>query len=183
VTGERLTFLETSADTNGELVRFDFWMRPRGFVAAEHLHPRQEERFAIHAGRPRFRIDGRESEAAGGDVVVVPRGVHHVWWNPGDEEVHATIEFRPALRTEQFFEVFFGLGAAGRTNRRGLPNPLWMVAIGAAFSDEVRPARVPWRLARLGLAVLAPPVRALGYRATPEAVPGAVSSSSSNRSA
>ena len=183
VTGERLTFVETSADTNGERLVFDFWMRPRGFVAAAHLHPRQEERFVIHRGTPRFRMDGREGGVGAGETVVVPPGTPHVWWNSGDEEVHATIEFRPALRTEVFFEVFFGLGAAGKTNKRGLPNPLWMAAIGSEFSDETRLARVPWPLARVGLAVGGRVARALGYRATPEAVASRASRSSSSSSA
>jgi mannose-6-phosphate isomerase-like protein (cupin superfamily) len=172
VTGERLIFCETSADTDGELLRFDFWMRPRGFVAAAHFHPQQEERFVVHRGSSRFRIAGDERDAGAGEAVVVPPGVPHVWWNPGDEEVHATVEFRPALRTEQFFEVFFGLGAAGKTNRRGLPNPLWLAAIGDAFSDEVRLARIPWPLARAGTAAVAPLARLLGYRPTPDAVRG-----------
>ncbi|MBD0329472.1 MAG: cupin domain-containing protein [Thermoleophilia bacterium] len=172
VTGERLTFVDTRADTDGALLRFDFWMRPGGFVAAEHYHPSQEERFTIHAGRAGFRLAGEQRDAHAGDTVVAPPGTRHVWWNAGEDEIHATVEFRPALRVEEFFEVFFGLGAAGKTNRRGLPGPLWLAALGREFSDELRPAAVPWPLARVVLAAAGPVLRALGYRATPEAVRG-----------
>jgi quercetin dioxygenase-like cupin family protein len=171
VTGERLTFVETRGTTGGELLRFDFWMLPRGFIAAEHYHPLQEETFVIGAGTAGFRIAGEERQAGAGETVVVPAGVRHVWWNGGEDEIHATLEFRPALRIEEFFEVFFGLGAAGKTGRRGLPNLLWMAALGNEYSDEVRPAAVPWPVARVALAAAAPLVRRLGYRAVPGAIP------------
>ena len=45
VTGERITFLETAASSNGEVLRMAFSMRPHGFVPGIHAHPRAEERF------------------------------------------------------------------------------------------------------------------------------------------
>jgi hypothetical protein len=105
-----------------------------------------------------------------GETAVVPPGVRHVWWNGGDDELHAEVEFRPALRVEEFFEVFFGLAAAGRANRRGLPNPLWLAAIGKEFSQEVRLARVPYPLLKIATEPVALLARAVGYRASPEFV-------------
>ena len=39
VTGERITFLQTAESTNGELLRLELAVGPRGFVAAPHIHP------------------------------------------------------------------------------------------------------------------------------------------------
>jgi hypothetical protein len=50
VTGERLLFHRTSRDTRGEAVVFEAFVEPGGLVAATHLHPHQEERFAVVAG-------------------------------------------------------------------------------------------------------------------------------------
>ena len=47
ITGERLVFTETSAETDGEYVRFECFVEPSGFVAAAHIHPLQEELFEI----------------------------------------------------------------------------------------------------------------------------------------
>ena len=47
VTGERLVFLKTSRETNGEAVVLETFVKPNGFVAAAHVHPHQEERFLI----------------------------------------------------------------------------------------------------------------------------------------
>jgi len=51
ITGERITFLATSADTNGEAVVIETVVQPGGFVAAAHVHPFQSERFAVVEGK------------------------------------------------------------------------------------------------------------------------------------
>ena len=45
VTGERVVFQMTAAETDGELVVVEVTVRANGFVAAAHLHPSQTERF------------------------------------------------------------------------------------------------------------------------------------------
>ena len=47
VTGERIVFRQTSAETNGEAVVIDCFVKPSGFVAKAHVHPSQSERFEI----------------------------------------------------------------------------------------------------------------------------------------
>ena len=59
VTGERITFHQTSADTNGEAVVIECTVQPHGFVAAAHVHPFQTERFAVVDGRLGMKV-GRE---------------------------------------------------------------------------------------------------------------------------
>ena len=56
VTGERFTFTHTAASTGGELLAFDFALRPGGAVPMPHVHPIQTERFEVTAGRMRFRV-------------------------------------------------------------------------------------------------------------------------------
>ena len=50
VTGERITFRATSADTDGKAVVIECAVQPDGFVAARHVHPSQSERFAVIDG-------------------------------------------------------------------------------------------------------------------------------------
>ena len=65
ITGERFTFLETAATTDGELLAFDFALRPGGMVPFPHVHPVQEERFEVVAGRVCFREGCRTFAARG----------------------------------------------------------------------------------------------------------------------
>src|SRR3982074_1104357 len=41
VSGERITFRKTAAETNGELLEFDLGLTPDGHVPGMHVHPAQ----------------------------------------------------------------------------------------------------------------------------------------------
>src|SRR5215208_94655 len=165
VTGERIVFRETAATTNGELLLVDIYLRPGGFIAGEHIHPHAHELFEIVSGTGRFRIGGVERTATVGQQVVIGKGTPHVWWNGGDDELHAVMSFRPALRMEHFFENFFGLGKAGRTNARGIPHPLQLAVLMREFEPEIYPSTPPLIVQRALLGPLAVLGRALGLQA------------------
>ena len=74
ISGERITFRRTGADTNGELLAFDLELQPDGAVPGKHVHPSQEERFTVVSGRMKFKKGLRTVIAEAGDVVVVPAG-------------------------------------------------------------------------------------------------------------
>jgi mannose-6-phosphate isomerase-like protein (cupin superfamily) len=163
--GERIVFRETAATTNGELLLLDFFLRPGGHVAVDHVHPNADEHFEIVAGTAGFRIAGRECTATAGQRVVVGKGTPHTWWNAGGDELHAVLGFRPALRMEHFFENFFGLRKAGPTNARGEPPLLPMVVLLREFEPEIYLARPPLAVQRAVLGPLAALGRALGRKA------------------
>ena len=60
----------------------------------------------------------------------------------------------------------FTLAAEGKTNRKGMPNPLRLAVIAKAHFDTVRLPFPPTVLQRAALAVGAPLGKALGFRET-----------------
>jgi mannose-6-phosphate isomerase-like protein (cupin superfamily) len=101
-TGERVTFVRTAADTGGELLVLELvWPRP-GRRAPAHVHPVMEERYEVIDGTAAFRIGAHECTAGPGEAVTVPPGTTHLAWNPTDRPVRLKVEFRPALRWEEF---------------------------------------------------------------------------------
>lgn len=172
ITGEQLRFVKTAADTGGEAVVVEVTVEPNGFVAAAHVHPYQSERFEIVSGRVTFRLGREQVEAGAGDVVVVEPGTAHKFWNAGDEKAVFVTEVRPALEFEQLIETMFSLAADGKTNRKGMPNPLRLAVIAKAHFDIVRLPFPPAWLQRAGLAMGAPLGRLVGYRPTYAPVPG-----------
>jgi quercetin dioxygenase-like cupin family protein len=166
VTGERLVFRKTSRETNGEAVVLETFVKPHGFVAAAHVHPHQEERFQILRGTVGFRLGRKKIVAGPGQRVTVPAGTAHKFWNAGDDEAHFVAEVRPALQFEQLIETMFGLAADGKTNRKGMPNPLRLAVIARHHFDDVRLPFPPAWMQRMGLALGAPVGRLLGYGAT-----------------
>jgi mannose-6-phosphate isomerase-like protein (cupin superfamily) len=106
-TGERVTFVKTAADTQGELLELELeWPRPGG-RAPEHVHPEMEERYEVVEGTAAFRIAGEHTTAGPGDVVTVAPGTPHLAWNPTAEPVRLKVQFRPALRWEEFVVRLF----------------------------------------------------------------------------
>jgi quercetin dioxygenase-like cupin family protein len=166
VTGEVLVFHRTAAETNGESVLVETIVRPRGVVAAAHVHPHQSERFEVLDGALGLRIGEKEIVAGPGDVAVVAPGTPHRFWNAGDGEARFLCEVRPALRFESLIETMFTLAAEGKTNRKGMPNPLRLAVIAKAHFDTVRLPFPPVFLQRAALAFTAPLGKALGYRET-----------------
>src|SRR5919106_4349167 len=168
VTGELVQFLKTSADTNGEYVEIEVVVEPNGTVAAAHIHPSQTERFEVVAGAVGFRKGKEEFVATAGDVVVVEPGTPHKFWNAGDEDARFRCEVRPALQFERLLETMYGLAADGKTNKKGMPNPLRLAVIAKAHFDDVRLPFPPVWMQRAGLALGAPVGRLVGYRPTYE---------------
>jgi len=164
VTGEFLTFHATSAETGGEYVLVETLVRPGGFVAAAHVHPLQSERFEVLEGTLGLRIGRDDLVAEPGDIATVEPGTPHQFRNLGPDDARFLCEVRPALGFESLIETMFTLAAEGKTDRRGLPNPLRLAVIARAHFDSVRLPVPPTWLQRAGLALAAPLGRLLGYR-------------------
>jgi mannose-6-phosphate isomerase-like protein (cupin superfamily) len=166
VTGERITFHATSADTNGESVVIECTVQPDGFVAATHVHPSQSERFAVIEGTLGLKSGKEKLTLSRGEIGVVEQGTPHRFWNAGEEEVRFVCEVRPALQFESLLETMFALAEDGKTNRKGMPNPLRLAVIARAHFATVQLPQPPAWLQKAGLAMAAPLGRALGYGPT-----------------
>jgi quercetin dioxygenase-like cupin family protein len=166
VTGERFTFTHTAASTGGELLAFDFALRPGGAVPIPHVHPIQTERFEVVEGRMRFRVGLRTLIAEPGDVIEVAPGVMHSFANAGDEEARLRVEVRPALAMEEMFAEVITMAQEGRMNRRGMPRNVLDLAVLARKYDQE--AHAPLLGVGLQRALLAPLVALGRARRSPE---------------
>ena len=89
----------------------------------------------------------------------------HRFWNDGAEPAVFRCVVRPALQFESLIETMFTLAAEGRTNRKGMPNPVRMAAIARAHRDVIRLAGVPAWLQDMGTLAALPLAYAFGYTA------------------
>ncbi|HEV3320737.1 MAG TPA: cupin domain-containing protein [Solirubrobacteraceae bacterium] len=137
ITGERIVFRKTAADTGGKLLEMDDFWTQRGHRAPVHIHPEMQERWEILSGTACFRIAGSERTAGPGEVVVADPGVPHLAWNPTDERVHLRIQMRPALHWERFVERLFALVSNGVRGERGDPEPVLMLELLREFPREI----------------------------------------------
>ena len=96
----------------------------------------------------------------------MPAGTPHKFWNAGDEVAHFVCEVRPALQFESLLETMFALAADGKTNRKGMPNPLRLAVIANAHFDTVQLPFPPAILQKIALALGALLGKLFGYRPT-----------------
>jgi quercetin dioxygenase-like cupin family protein len=165
VIGDRVVFLQTSAETDGQLLEFDLFAKPGASGPPEHIHPQSAERFSVLAGTLRARVAGVEHRLTAGDALDVPAGVLHTWWNDGTEEVQVRVELRPAGRMETFLETIYGLASAGRTNAKGIPSLLQLSVFAPSYFDTNHIVRPPLAIQRRLFGVVGPIARWLGFRA------------------
>lgn len=150
VTGERLKWLVTSAESGGELVRAELWIRPGGGAAGQHVHRDGDEHVQLLAGRMELRIGRARRLLCKGDRATVPAGLPHCWRNVGAEELHAIAELHPPLQFEQLTETVFALAQAGETGRGGRLRLLDAAVLHARYGDQLQlvPAALPLPLMR-----------------------------------
>jgi mannose-6-phosphate isomerase-like protein (cupin superfamily) len=140
------------ADDGGRRIEVDLWLQPGAAVAREHIHDHFVERFEVRAGEVGVQIAGEESVARpANEIVEVPAGAVHDWWNAGEGIAHVRVDVtatrsapgQPAARFVSMIEALWSLGALGRVNAQGLPDPLWLAAIAREYRDAIRLTKPP----------------------------------------
>lgn len=164
-TGELFEVRRSASDTDGELLEAVITIKAGGAGPPGHVHPIVEERLKVVAGTLAGEIDGERRTVSAGEELVVEPGVPHKIWNAGAEDVRFEAEIRPALRMQTFFETISGLARDGKTNSKGMPNPLQAAVLLAEYGDEMRLTEVPMIVQRLLALIVAPVGRLLGYKA------------------
>jgi len=165
ITGEYGAVRLGTEDTPDKRVVTDLRVHPGGAVIGEHVHPSIDERFTVVSGKIGYRLDGKEGVATGGDVLEIMRGQVHDWWNAGDDEARVIVEVMPADRFELMISTLFGLANDGKTNKKGVPNPLQMAVIAQEFADIVQFMNPPPFMQNVLFGILAPIGRWRGYQA------------------
>jgi uncharacterized protein YndB with AHSA1/START domain/quercetin dioxygenase-like cupin family protein len=163
--GDRLVFLQTAAETGGDLLEYELTFRPRGFAVRDHLHPRQSERHEVLEGSLGLVVAGSERRLNAGDAYDVPAQTRHRIFSKQDAPLKARFALRPALDSEILLETLFGLARDGKVDAKGNPSLLQLAVIFDEFADLGRPPQPPPAVQKALFAPVAALARARGYRA------------------
>ena len=74
-----------------------------------HVHPTQDEFILVQEGELHVKLDGVWSIARAGDLVRMPKGVPHGYFNKSDRPARALFWVSPAGRLRSLFEKLHGL--------------------------------------------------------------------------
>jgi quercetin dioxygenase-like cupin family protein len=166
VTKERAIVLQSPWEDPDRTLVSELRLTPGAAVAGEHLHPAIDETFEVLEGQLEYRLNGEQGRAGPGDRLEIPAGSWHDWWHAGEQETVCRVTVTPGDRFEGMIRTLWGLACDGRTNDKGMPGMLQLMAIADEFSDVIVFRRPPPAIQRATTALLAPLARRRGYRGT-----------------
>ena len=81
---------------------------PGQFVPV-HIHPTQDEFILVQEGQLELKLDGQWTTAKAGDLVRMPRGVPHGYFNKSDKPARALFWVSPAGMLPDLFRTLHNL--------------------------------------------------------------------------
>lgn len=152
VTGDRMTFLHTSQQSQGTYAKISFDLPPGAEGSPLHYHTAMDETFTVIKGCLAMEVGKKDQwrSVQAGETVRVPAGMHHSFCNRSNDWVTFTTENRPSQGFEEFIRGLYGLAIDGKVNAAGMPTNLLQFALLLKKSDTI-PVGVPPLL--LGLVI------------------------------
>lgn len=88
---------------------FETNSEPGQFVPV-HVHPTQDEFILVLDGVLDLKLDGVWTQAKAGDLVRMPRGIPHGYFNKSDKPARALFWVSPARKLEALFNAIHNVG-------------------------------------------------------------------------
>lgn len=165
VMGDRVKFLVTADDSNGQMLKVRVWNVVGAQGPPEHRHPKQTEVFVVISGTAGFKLNGKEQILTSGETITVPMNTRHKFWNAGNTELDMTGELRPALQTEYFLETMYSLSNQGKVNKDAIPKSfLHFMTILNEYYDETFIVGPPVIIQKFMIKVVGGLGKVLGYK-------------------
>ncbi len=138
LTGERVTFLATAEETNGEYVRIRNEASPGAPGPVMHYHLAYTEAFKVLKGSLDMWVGGKENHLVltEGESAFVPLNTAHRFCNSSTEPVLFEVEVRPARNFEKSIRAQVGLVEDGKTNDRAVPKNILELALIYELSES-----------------------------------------------
>ena len=136
-TGEQITFLQTTEETNGAFLYIEVALPPLGKGPPLHVHDEFEEEFEVVSGTLTITVEKEEKELTAGQQLLAPKGVKHTFNNKYEEPVVFRVKLTPGLYFEESVRIHYGLMADGLTNDKGEPTKLAHTALVLSMQNTL----------------------------------------------
>lgn len=136
---DSVTFLETSAATNGVRTLQKLELAPGGGNRL-HYHTAFAEQFEVLEGELHVQAGKEIRVLRPGQSVTAPAYTLHRFFNPTAQPTTFLGEIRPgSTAMEQTLQIVYGLAADGKTNKEGVPTNLYHLALVFTLSNSMMP--------------------------------------------
>jgi quercetin dioxygenase-like cupin family protein len=120
-----------STDVTWSILGHTYWLKaesgdcfafetldPPGTFVPPHIHPTQDEFIYMLEGTFDLYLDGSWTKAGVGDLVRMPRGIPHAYYNRSDKPARALFWVTPARKLRALFDQLHNLGDPEEVVRR-----------------------------------------------------------------
>ena len=166
VSGERIEVLDVDTSSEERALKGRLTVEPGGIGPPRHVHPHQEESFAVEEGRLTVHRKDHTFELSAGEAVVVPAGDAHGFENRTDVPVVFTGVIRPGGELIHALSTLCGLAQDGKTRDDGTPHFLQAMVFAQVMRDSLYLANPPRPIQEVLWTIFAPVGRMLGHQAT-----------------
>lgn len=148
ISGEKVTFLETAAETGGACTRLLVELSPNAAGPPLHLHRTYDETFTVTEGVLAFQLDKQLLHLNKGERCTAHAGQLHRFFNPSPtEKVSVEVYLSPGNPGfEIMVQVGFGLAADGMTNKKSVPKKIEHLALLLAWGGDSHMPGILFRL-------------------------------------
>jgi mannose-6-phosphate isomerase-like protein (cupin superfamily) len=138
LSGERVTFLATAEETNGEYARIRNETAAGAQGVVMHYHLTYTEAFEVLEGTLDVCVGTKENHLVlgEGESAFVPLETAHRFWNSSTEPVVFEVEIRPARDFEKALRAQFGLVQDGKTDEKAIPKNILELALIYELSES-----------------------------------------------
>lgn len=139
---DTVTFLKTSADTNGECTLVEVELADGGGVGL-HYHKTYSESFTCLEGEVQVRLGKTIHTLQPGQSATAEPNVNHLFRNRSGKACKFSVELKPASRGfEQSLQIGYGLARDGECKPNGFPKD----KLALAWLFEISESNLPgWR--------------------------------------
>lgn len=139
INGDKVTFLKTCEETNGEsfLAELEVFPNAQGTSAGPpHYHVSYTESFHVLEGELTVRIGKKTLVLGKGQSATVPLRTIHTFSNATSQTVKAIVETRPGIQGfEDGLIIMYGLASDGNTTKDGMPKSIAHLALLMVMGD------------------------------------------------
>lgn len=137
ISGEKVTFISTSAETNGLKSVIEIELQPKAEGPPPHYHNAYSETFRILEGEISLQIGHEYKTAKEGDIYTVGKSQLHTFKNESGFPARIEVTLSPGHEGfENAISILFGLSKDGLVSKKGLPKKLINLAIINNLSDS-----------------------------------------------
>ena len=136
---DKVTFVKTAAETNGQLTWITIELAPKGGNEL-HYHENFTETFEPIKGELGLTLGKEELILKEGESKTVPKNAIHRFYNPNDFPIEFHVKIEPGSRNlEEFLQIIYGLAQDGKTNKKSIPTNLWTLGALSGISETSPP--------------------------------------------